>query len=81
MEEFWGYQKENNYGAIFLQETNYTAGKPLAYFKSWKTKMFTNFQNKALGFGMGTLVSIAQKKKKKCFQRGSLTQGPIDHME
>ena len=41
--------------------------------------MFTNFQNKAVGFGMGTLVSIAQKKK--CFQRGSLTQGTIDHME
>ena len=62
LEELWGYQKENNYDAIFLQKTNYTAGKPLAYFKSWKTKMFTNFQNKAVGFGMGTLVSIAQKK-------------------
>ena len=52
---------ENNYDAIFLQETNYTAGKPLAYFKYWKTKMFTNFQNKAMGFGVGTLVSSAQK--------------------
>ena len=29
--------------------------------------MFTKFQNKAVGFGMGTLVSIAQKKKKKMF--------------
>ena len=61
LEELWGYQKENNYDAIFLQETNYTAGKPLAYFKYWKTKMFTNFQNKAMGFGVGTLVSSAQK--------------------
>ena len=48
LEQLWGYQKENNYDAIFLQETNYTAGKPLAYFKYWKTKMFTNSQNKAM---------------------------------
>ena len=41
--------------------------------------MFTNFQNKAMGFGVGTLVSSAQKRG--CFQRGSLTQGPRDHME
>ena len=61
LEELWGYQKENNYDAIFLQETNYTAGKP-SYFKYWKTKMFTNFQNKAIGFDVGTLVSSAQKK-------------------
>ena len=33
LEELWGYQKENNYDAIFLEEANYTAGKPLAYFK------------------------------------------------
>ena len=45
----------------------------------WKTNMFTNFQNKAMGFGVGTLVSSAQKRG--CFQRGSLTQGPRDHME
>ena len=61
LEELWGYQKENNYDAIFLQETNYTAGKPLTYFKYWKTKMFTNFQNEAMSFGVGTLVSSAQK--------------------
>ena len=74
LKKLWGYQKENNYDAIFLQEANYTAGKPLAYFKYWKTKMFTNFQNKAMGFGVGTLVS-------KFFQTESLTQGPRDHME
>ena len=74
LEKLWGYQKEKNYDAIFLQEPNYTAGKPLAYFKYWKSKMFTNFQNKAMGFGVRTLVS-------KCFQRGSLTQGPRDNME
>ena len=34
--------------------------------------MFTNFQNKAIGFDVGTLVSSAQKK---CFQRRSLLQG------
>ena len=52
---------ENNYDAIFLQETNYTAGKPLAYFNYWKTKMFTNFKNKAMSFGVVTQVSSAQK--------------------
>ena len=61
LEEFWGYQEENNYDAILLQETNYTAGKLLAYFNYWKTKMFTNFQNKSASFGVGTLVSSAQK--------------------
>ena len=61
LEELWGYQKENNYDAIFLQEANYTEGKSLAYFKHWKTIMFTNFRNKAMGFGVGTLVPSAQK--------------------
>ena len=62
LEELWGYQKENNYDAIlFLQEANYTEGKSLAYFKHWKIRMFTKFQNKAMGFGVGTLVSSAQK--------------------
>ena len=61
LEELWGYQKENNYDAIFLQETNYPVWKPLAYFKYWKTKFFSNFQNKAIGFGVGALVSGAQK--------------------
>ena len=32
-----------------------------------------------MGFGVGTLVSSAQKRG--CFQRGSLTQGPRDQME
>ena len=61
LKELWGYLKENNYDAKFLQETNYTAGKSLAYFKYWKTKMFTNFQNKAMGFGVETLVLSVQK--------------------
>ena len=42
LKELWGYLKENNYDAKFQQETNYTAGKSLAYFKYWNTKMFTN---------------------------------------
>ena len=61
LEELWGYEKENDYDAIFLQETNYTAKKPLAYLKYWKTKIFTDFLNKAMGLGMGTLVSSAKK--------------------
>ena len=61
LDKLWGYQKENNYDAILLPETNYASGKPLPYFKYWKIKMFTNFQNKDVGFGVGTLVSSAQK--------------------
>ena len=60
LEELWSYQKKNNYDTIFLQETNYTVGKSLA-FKHWKTRMFTNFRNKAVDFGVGTIVSSAQK--------------------
>ena len=59
-EKLWGYQKENNYDAKFLQETNYT-GKFLAYFKHWNTRVFTNFQNKAMGIGVGALASSTQK--------------------
>ena len=61
LKELWGYQNENNYDAIFLQKPNYTTGKPLAFFKYWKTEVFTNFQNKSMGFGVGTLVSSAPK--------------------
>ena len=43
LEELWGYQKGNNYDAMFLKETNYTEGKSLAYFKQWKTRILTNF--------------------------------------
>ena len=42
-DEFWGYQKGNNYDIMFLKETNYTEGKSLAYFKHWKTRILTNF--------------------------------------
>ena len=38
--------------------------------------MFTNFQNKAMGFGVETLVL-----RQDIFRRGSLTQGPINQME
>ena len=61
LEELWAYQKENNYDVIFLQETNYTERKSLAYFKHWKNRMFTNFRNKTMGFGVGILVSSVQK--------------------
>ena len=46
MEESWLYQQENNYDAIFLQETDYIEGKPLGHFKYWKNRMFTNCKNK-----------------------------------
>ena len=69
--------EKNNYDAIFLQETNYTEGKYLTYFKHWKARMFTNFRNKAMGFGVETLVSRAQI----FFWETTLTQGPKDHME
>ena len=68
--------EKNNYDAIFLQETNYTEGKYLAYFKHWKARMFTNFRNKAMGFDVETLVSRAQN----FFGETTLTQGPKDHM-
>ena len=63
--ELWSYQKENKYDVIFLQEIKYTEGKSLAYFKQWKTTMFENCQNKAMGFGVGTIVSSAQKNAQK----------------
>ena len=61
VEELWLYQQENNYDAIFLQETDYIEGKPLGHFKHWKNRMFTNCKNKIQGFGVGTLVSQQQK--------------------
>ena len=61
VEELWAYQKENNFDAIFLQETNFTEGKMLGCFKNWKTNMLTNLQNKTLGFGVGSLISTQQK--------------------
>ena len=75
--KLWGYQKEKNYDAILLQETNYTAGNSFAYFKYWKTKMFTNFQNKAMGFGVGTQVSSAQKN----VFREDLSHKDLENME
>ena len=62
LEELWGYQEENNYDAILLQETNYTAGNLLAYFEYWKTKMFTNSQKKSTNVGVGSF-----KCSKTCF--------------
>ena len=53
VEELWLYQQENNYDAIFLQETDYIEGKPLGHFKHWKNRMFTNCQNKMQDFGVG----------------------------
>ena len=57
VEELWLYQQENNYDAIFLQETDYIEYKPLGDFKHWKNSIFTNWKNKIQGFGVGTPVS------------------------
>ena len=46
---------------------------PYLILSPGKPKVFTKFQNKAVGFGMGTLVSIAQKKKKKNVFREDLS--------
>ena len=61
VEELWLDQQENNYGAIFLKETDYIEGKPLGHFKHWKNIMFTNCKKKIQGFAVGTLVSQQQK--------------------
>ena len=56
LDELLLYQKEHNYDAIFLQETNFTQNKTLAPFKHWKNKMFTHYKEKTMGFGVGTLI-------------------------
>ena len=61
LDELWRYQKENNYGGIFLQKTNYTDEKPLSNFKHWKSKMHTIYKSKNGGFGDGTLIAILTK--------------------
>ena len=61
LDELWRYQKENNYGGIYLQETNYTDEKPLGNFKHWKSKMHTICKSKNGGFGDGTLIAILTK--------------------
>ena len=33
LDELWLYQKEHNYDAVFLQETNFTQNKALGPFK------------------------------------------------
>ena len=49
-------QKEHNYDAVFLQETNFTQNKTLEPFKHWKNKIFTHYKEKTLRFGVGTLI-------------------------
>ena len=56
LDELWLYQKEHNYDAIFLQETNLTQNKTLVPFKHQKNKMFTHYKEKTMGFGVGTLI-------------------------
>ena len=61
LNELWRYQKENNYGGIFLQETKYTDERPLGNLKHWKSKMHTIYKSKTEGFGDGTLIPISTK--------------------
>ena len=46
--QLWLHQLENNYSAIFLQETNYKEGILLGSFKYWKVRMHTIFKNRSL---------------------------------
>ena len=57
----WLYELENNYSAIFLQETKYKEGNLLGNFKHWNVRMHTFFKNKSLGFGVGTLLPPSVK--------------------
>ena len=61
VDELWNYERLNNYDAIFLQETNYTAHKPLGNFKHWKNKFHTTYTNKNAGVRVGTLIPISTK--------------------
>ena len=56
LNQLWLHQLENDYSAIFLQETNYKEGNLLGNFKHWKVRMDTIFKNKGLGFSEGTLI-------------------------
>ena len=57
LNQLWLHQLENNYNAIFLQETNYKEGNLLGNFMHWKVRMHTIFKNKSLGIGVGTLLT------------------------
>ena len=57
----WLYELENNYSAIFLQETKYKEGNLLGNFKHWNVRMHTFFKSKSLGFGVGTLLPPSVK--------------------
>ena len=57
----WLYELENNYSAIFLQETKYKEGNLLGNFKHWNVRMHTFFKNKSLGFGVGALLPPSVK--------------------
>ena len=72
-----GYQKENNYDAIFLQETIYTAGSPYLILSTGKPNVY-KLSKQSYGLWCG---NFSFKCSKKCFQRGSLAQVARDHME
>ena len=72
LDELLLYQKEHNYDAIFLQETNFTQNKTLGPFKHWKNKMFTHYKEKAMGFGVGTLIPNDIKNVFRDFSNDSL---------
>ena len=61
LNQLWLHQLENNYSAIFLQETSQKEGNSLGNFKHWKVRMHTIFKDKSLGFGVGTLIPQSVK--------------------
>ena len=56
VDELWLHHLNNSCNGIFLQETNHKEGNYIENFKSWKMKMHTIFDQKTLGYGVGTLL-------------------------
>ena len=54
-DDLWCHQLENQYDGIFLQETNHRNNTLLGNFKTWKVNMHTIYENKTLGYGVGSL--------------------------
>ena len=61
VDELWLHHLNNSYSGTFLQETNHKEGYYIGNFKSWKIKMPTIFDQKTLGYGVGTLLPYIMK--------------------
>ena len=61
MEELWLCQQENNYDAIFLQETDYIEGKPLGHLNIGKTECLLTVRRKSKFWSWNSCFSTATK--------------------